>query len=143
MLQGKFVGHYRKQRTPAQIAANQPGTVVFRYTVSGTDSELIEYEETQGDNFREDDQTKEPLFFTTNYSGDVISLIITQNKRVVVDTSDTEKLASLVDQHRGPLQAALAERAADEIFARRGSSRRASVVEKPEVKEKESSDLEN
>jgi hypothetical protein len=90
MLTAKLSGSYRKAVT---------GTVVFRYNVSGTDAELKQFEDTQGDNFRLDEKTGQPLWFSTRYSGDNVQLVITENNRVVAENSDFVKIQSLVDQY--------------------------------------------
>lgn len=135
MLKGKFVRNYRKARTNEQKAAGQPGTVVFVYEVSGSKELLEQYELIQDKNFVADDKTGTPLFFSTRYTGEVIDILITPNDRIVVDTSEFEKLASLANQASGPLAAALASRAADLIMG--NVSRTAPVV----VKEKEEEPL--
>lgn len=88
MLTAKLDGSYRKAVT---------GTKVFRFVVSGSESEIEAYKSAQEDNFRADEDGK-PLFFSTRYLSDNIKLIITENNNVVVDDTDFSKLASLVDQ---------------------------------------------
>lgn len=39
------------------------GNPTFVYSVHGTKEQLAQYKEVQGDNFREDEETKLPLFF--------------------------------------------------------------------------------
>lgn len=88
MLTAKLDGSYRKAIT---------GTKVFRFVVSGSESEIEAYKSAQEDNFRTDEDGK-PLFFSTRYLSDNIKLIITENNNVVVDDTEYSKLASLVDQ---------------------------------------------
>ena len=88
MLTAKLDGSYRKAVT---------GTKVFRFVVSGSESEIEAYKPAQEDNFRTDEDGT-PLFFSTRYLSDNIKLIITENNNVVVDDTDFSKLASLVDQ---------------------------------------------
>lgn len=90
MLQAKLAGSYRKPVT---------GTVVFRYNVSGSEADLKKYEDVQGDNYRLDEKTGSPLWFTTNYAGDNIELVITDNDRVVAENSEFTKIESLVKQY--------------------------------------------
>lgn len=90
MLTGKFQRKYRKPGT---------GTTVFIYQVSGNEKELQQLEEAQGDQYRLDENSGKPLFFTTNYIDDNISLIITENNKVVADDSEIAKLASIVGQY--------------------------------------------
>ena len=75
MLTAKLDGSYRKAIT---------GTKVFRFVVSGSESEIEAYKSAQEDNFRTDEDGK-PLFFSTRYLSDNIKLIITENNNVVVD----------------------------------------------------------
>ena len=88
-LKATLAGSYRKPVT---------GTKVFRFTVSGNASELQEFETAQGDNYRLDETTGKPLWFSTRYVGDNVNLIITSNNQVVADDTEMSKLQSLVEQ---------------------------------------------
>ncbi len=88
-LTGKFQRKYRKVGT---------GTTVFVYNVSGSEKDLEQFQETEGDNYRLDDKTGKPIWFTTRYVDDNISLIITEGGKVVADDSEMSKLESLVSQ---------------------------------------------
>lgn len=90
MLQAKLAGSYRKAVT---------GTVVFRYNVSGSEADLKKFEDVQGDNFRLDEKTGSPLWFSTRYAGDNVELVITDNDRVVAENSEFTKIQSLVEQY--------------------------------------------
>ena len=95
-LTAKFDGSYKKRITQN----GQPVLLnVFRYNVNGTEEELKQFEEAQGDNYRTNDDTNEPLFFTTNYVSDNVNLIITDKGNVVVDDSDITKIQSMVQQY--------------------------------------------
>ena len=92
MLKGKFVGQYRSSKT---------GNLVFKYDVIG--KEVADYEASKGSNVRHNDDTGNPLFFTTRYSGDNINFIKT-NPEVgegewIVDTSEMDKLTSLAESN--------------------------------------------
>ena len=76
MLQAKLNGSYRKAVT---------GTKVFRYVVSGSEKDLEAYKSAQADNLRTDEETGKPIWFTTRYIGDNVSLIITNENDVVAD----------------------------------------------------------
>jgi hypothetical protein len=99
-LKAKFHGNYRKSTT-----VNGVPTVltVFRYTVDGSEKELQQYEEIQGDNFKIEDKTGKPLYFTTRYVADNVELVISENsdgdKRIVVDDSEYAKLQSIIDTY--------------------------------------------
>jgi hypothetical protein len=88
-LKAKLVGSYRKPVT---------GTKVFRFNVFGTETELQEFETAQADNYRVDDTTGKPLWFSTRYVGDNVNLIITSSNQVVADDTEMSKLQSLVEQ---------------------------------------------
>ncbi len=121
-MKGKFHGSYR----------SKAGNTVFRYLVTGSDDELLQYQEAQGTNYRESDD-KEPLFFTTRFTGDNIDLIITNDgKKVIADTSKFDKAASMAAQYGGNLGQELAKAAALELLA---GTRSAAVPAPAPVKE--------
>lgn len=69
---------------------------VFVYTVDGTAEELATYKLAKADQYRQDKDTGEVLFFSLNYVGEVCPLIVTSNGNVVADTSVMRKAANLV-----------------------------------------------
>lgn len=87
-VQAKFVRSYTSQK----------GNKTFVYTVSGTPEQMEAYKKSKGDFYREDEKTKEPLFFTTRYFGEKGSLVVTSKGEFVADTTEIDKLASLSDQ---------------------------------------------
>lgn len=89
-LKAKLVGSYRKP---------QSGTKVFRFNVTGSDKELEQFETAQGDNYRIDDVTGKPLWFSTRYISDNVDLIITSENKVVADDTEMSKFQSLVEQY--------------------------------------------
>lgn len=82
---------------------NSNGTIVFVYKVSGTKSQIAQFVEAQGEyiKYEDNDETKSPLFFNTSYAGESGSLIITQAGKVVIDNTEANKMASLIEQHKG------------------------------------------
>lgn len=90
MLKAKLVSSYRKKES---------GNVVFRYAVSGNPEDIKAYEEAVGDNLKTDDQTGQPLYFTTRYVSDNIKLLITSEGNVVTDDTELTKMQSLVNQY--------------------------------------------
>jgi hypothetical protein len=110
-LTAKFARNYRSKK----------GNIVFTYLVNGTEKSLAAYEEAVGENIRHDEETGKPLFFTTRYSGDNVNLLITSNGRVVVDTSEFDKAASLASAYGGNLGQALASAAASQLLGRMGN----------------------
>lgn len=79
---------------------NKKGNTVFRYIVKGTPAELAEYKKIKGENAREDDTLKEPLFFSTRFAGKKAELRKTSDgKDVVVDDTEMVMFQSLVAQY--------------------------------------------
>lgn len=78
---------------------SEKGTVtdVFVYEIKGSPAGLKRYEEVQGDNFRADNETDVPLYFSTSYFGDNGEVKITQNDKVVANTDSTRKMRSRID----------------------------------------------
>jgi hypothetical protein len=109
-LTAKFSRNYRSKK----------GNVVFIYEVSGNEKSIAAYEEAMGDNIRHDEVSGKALFFTTRYSGDNAKLLITSNGRVVIDTSDFDKAASLAAQFGGNLGESLANAAAATLLGKIG-----------------------
>jgi hypothetical protein len=95
-LKAQFKGNYKKRTL---VNGESKLITVFTYNVNGTEEELKEYEEAQGEYYQIDDKTGKPLFFTTNYTGNSIDLIISPNGKVVADTSEFDKLKALVDSY--------------------------------------------
>jgi len=119
-----FLRNYRKSGT---------GNPVFVYTVSGTEKEIGEYSQAQGEQLRLDEETQKPLWFSTRYVQDNGKLIITRNGKIVADTSEFDKAASLAQQYGGNLGQALAMSAAANLLG--GSFRpvdQAPMVASPE-----------
>lgn len=48
---------------------SKSGSIVFVYQITGTTDELEQYKTDQGSNYREDDTTGVPLFFSANRAG--------------------------------------------------------------------------
>ena len=82
---------------------NGNGNVVFVYRVTGSKSQMNTYIDAQSEylKYEDGDESKSPLFFTTKYAGDTGALVITQSGKIVVDTTEENKLASLMEQHKG------------------------------------------
>ena len=88
------------------------GNVVFVYRVKGTDTEMQQYEEIQGEHFVQDEKSGDVLWFTTKCVGNKGTLIITPNGKVVPDMSAFDQAASLAEQFGGNLGQELARSAA-------------------------------
>ena len=98
------------------------GNRTFVYTVSGKPSDIEAYREAQGEFYREDDKTNNPLWFTTKCIGKTGTLIITDNGNIVPDMSEYDEAASLAEQYGGNLGEMLAREAAQRLMGRRRSS---------------------
>jgi len=79
---------------------NGKGNIVFRYIVEGTEAELKDYKAVKGDFYREDKETKAPLYFTTLAGGNVEELRKTSDgKDFTIDDTEAARFQSLVAQH--------------------------------------------
>lgn len=105
-VQATFVRSYKSKK----------GNTTFVYNVSGNEANLAKYKQIQGDFYREDETSKKPLFFTTRFVGDNVSLIITPNDKIVPDMSEFDKASSLANQYGGNLGQALASAAANKLM---------------------------
>lgn len=104
-MKGHFLRSYRK------LSKNGQPLTVFVYTVDGSDEELGEFKDKQGDNYRESDNG-EPLWFTTRVAGPNPDLLFTAKGAVVADMSAFDKAHSLAQQYGGSLGSELAKQAA-------------------------------
>ena len=95
------------------------GNRTFVYTVSGKPSDIEAYREAQGEFYREDDKTNNPLWFTTKCIGKTGTLIITDNGNIVPDMSEFDEAASLAEQYGGNLGEMLAREAAQRLLGGR------------------------
>jgi len=124
---------------------NSNGNIVFVYRVSGSKSQLLTYTEAQSEylKYEDDDESKAPLFFTTKYAGDNGALVITSTGKIVVDSTEENKLLSLMEQHKGTaLGDALAQQLAAKLMQTATKPAAAPVADKPEAKKEEpASDL--
>ena len=106
------------------------GNRTFVYTVSGKPSDIEAYREAQGEFYREDDKTNNPLWFTTKCIGKTGTLIITDNGNIVPDMSEYDEAASLAEQYGGNLGEMLAREAAQRLMGRRRLSSTSSAPAK-------------
>lgn len=111
MLKLKFKRSYRSQNT---------GKTVFVYTVTGKAADIELYKESCGDYLRheDDDESKPPLFFVTQFAGEQGTLLPNaEGTRFYVDKSEDDKINSLIEQHAGTaLGNALAQAKAAELM---------------------------
>jgi hypothetical protein len=112
MLKLRFKRSYRSQNS---------GKTVFVYTVTGKQADVELYKESCGDYLRheDDDESKAPLFFVTQFAGEQGTLLPNaEGTRFYVDKSEDDKINSLIEQHAGTaLGTALATAKAAELMA--------------------------
>ena len=96
---------------------SKAGNRTFVYGVSGTESELTQFAAIHGEYQRTDDESGEPLWFTTKCIGDAGKLIITTNGNVVPDMSAFDAAASMAEQYGGNLGQELAKSAAQLLLS--------------------------
>lgn len=117
---------------------SKKGNRTFIYTVECTPEEKEALEDAKGDNYKEDANGK-PLFYTINYVGEEIDIIITTNGNVIAKNSEFEKMNSLAKQFGGNLGEQIAAKAAESLMS--NMLRRPVQVSKPAFVEKEVEDL--
>ncbi len=110
-MKATYKGAYTKRNETTGVVSD-----VFRYGVSGTPEELEQYKKDQGDNFRTDDKTGEPLFFTTRFAGKSVNLVKTRSGRYIADLSELKAQASLAAQFGGNVGQAIANAAAAQFM---------------------------
>lgn len=104
MLNIRFLRNYR----------NKKGHLVFVYSVTGPAAELERYKTAQGEFYREDEDGA-PVYFSSKYVGESTKLIITSKDKVIPDTSEFDKAASIITQYGGDLGTALANAFASKL----------------------------
>ena len=112
---------------------NGNGNVVFVYRVTGSKSQMNTYIEAQSEylKYEDGDETKSPLLFTTNFAGNEGALVVTSTGKIVVDTTEQNKMASIMKQHAGtPLGDALATQLAAKMLGELSKASPAPAVEK-------------
>jgi hypothetical protein len=82
-MKAQFNGQYR----------NKKGNLTFRFIVTGTEEELAQYKELQGQYYVENDNG-EPLYLTTTYVSDSVELKVSSKGTIYADTSEVDKIVS-------------------------------------------------
>ena len=108
---------------------SKKGNKVFVHSVHGTTAELEAFEEAQGEFHRTDEKTGVPLWFPTRFSGRQVDLIITQNGKIVPDTSKFDEADSLAKQYGGNLGQELARAAAANLLGYNAAPTTAATAE--------------
>lgn len=94
-MKAKFDGSYKKSDN------NGGFRNVFRYVVSGSQQEIEQYQEAQGEYLRTT-PSGAPYFFTNNYAGVNINLIKTDKNRYVIDTSAFAQAEGMLGNFTNP-----------------------------------------
>lgn len=105
------------------------GNATFVYGVTGSANDLAAYKEAQGEYYREDETTGQPLWFTTRCVGDNGKLIITTNGKIVPDMSAFDQAASIAAQYGGNFGQELAKQAAQSILGMKATESAPTSVE--------------
>ena len=96
----KFKRQYRKD-----AEGDKPSSMVFVYGIEGTPEEIAEYKASKGSNFREDKDTKEPLFFGNRLAPSGSTIVKTEKEKDGIkkidwriDTTEADQIKNLMDQ---------------------------------------------
>ena len=117
------------------------GNRTFVYTVTGSNAEMEDYREAQGEYYREDEKTNQALWFTTKCIGKAGTLLITDNGNIVPDMSEFDEAASLAQQYGGNLGEMLAREAAQRLLGGRTlSSSKAAAKQAEELQDDDIND---
>ena len=133
-----------KLKLQRNYKSSTSGKTVFVYVVSGPQSSLESYKDFQGEMLRyeDNDDSKNPLYFTTNYAGReaLLEESTSENGGWYVDRSADVEMNSLLEQAGdSPLGRALAAQIAAEKLAAIRSTMKSSTA--PAKKEEPTDDL--
>lgn len=94
------------------------GKIVHRYTVSGSESELALYKSIQGSNLREDENTGQPFYFTSDPTiGKVAELAFNyDNSGFYVKNDERLKMESLAQHYKVDMSQAIGSFIAQSMF---------------------------
>jgi len=107
------------------------GNATFVYKVSGSATDLAAFKAAQGEYYREDTNTGDPLWFTTRCIGQSGKLIITTNGNIVPDMSAFDQASSIASQYGGNFGQELARIAAQSILGTSVPSESSSTASEP------------
>lgn len=117
MLQATF--HY----SYSTVNKNGEDTLVRVYKVTGTPEELLAFEQAQGEHFRRDDKTGQPIWHNNVYYGEQIGLIILPanakypKPKVIADLEPMRKAISLANVYGPVIGKAIADKIAEQLLA--------------------------
>ena len=134
-MKAVFLRNYRKANT---------GNVVFVYKVTGNKEELAKYKTAQGEYYTEDAKDG-ILWFSPQFVGQSVELLITSKGKVVADMSKFDMAQSLVNQYQGALGAEIAKQAVSMLLGSEfGATQSVPASETPQIgAPQESEDLDN
>ena len=94
------------------------GKIMYRYTVSGSESELALYKSIQGSNLREDENTGQPFYFTSDpLTGKVAELAFNyDNTGFYVKNDERLKMESLAQHYKVDMSQAMGNFIAQSMF---------------------------
>ena len=75
------------------------GKTLFIYAVVGTAEQIASFKASKGDNYREDRDSKQPLYMTEFFEGKENTLTVSSNGNWFVDNSELNQFKSLVQQY--------------------------------------------
>jgi len=133
-MKATFLRNYRKQES---------GNLVFVYKVTGSKEDMKSYETAQGE-YHTVDKKDGVLYFSPQFVGPEVELIVTSKGKVVADMSKFDMAQSLAEQYKGTeLGTEIAKQAVAMLLGDMATTK--AVEEQPEVKAVESKpeDLDN
>ena len=94
------------------------GKIMYRYTVSGSESELALYKSIQGSNLREDENTGQPFYFTSDPTiGKIAELAFNyDNTGFYVKNDERLKMESLAQHYKVDMAQAMGNFIAQSMF---------------------------
>ena len=108
----KFDGSYKRMNDRTRKMEDR-----FRYVVTGTQEELLKYEEIKGEYHRTND-AGDPLFFSQNFLGQSCELKFTlDGDNVYPDTSELDIAKNLISQNEGALATEMAKLVASHLLS--------------------------
>jgi len=95
-----FKRQYRKD-----AEGEKASSIVFVYGITGTPEQIADYKAVKGDKFREDKDTKEPLFFGNRLAPSGSTIVRTEKEKDGVkkidwriDTTEADQIKSFMEQ---------------------------------------------
>ena len=133
-MKAVFLRNYRKANT---------GNVVFVYKVTGSKQQMEQYKTAQGEYYTEDAKDG-ILWFSPQFVGQSVELLITSKGKVVADMSKFDMAQSLVNQYQGALGAEIAKQAVSMLLGSEFGPQSVPASEPTQIEaSQESEDLDN